>query len=151
MKLLAATVSLLTVPVLAGKYAAGTVCNTNTECVDHCLEGRYTIVSHNGGFAFACDPNSADPVQYYVAVSKPGIWKAYAPTATQKTQMACDAMKGAMCNHVCFLSGKKSLEDDMRSQWYDTCRENGDLEPMFAVFSRAEDAKRRMDCKRDIF
>ena len=54
-------VTAATLPSLfADKLPIGAACDTNINCNNNCLDGRWTIASRDGADVFVCDPKNTD-------------------------------------------------------------------------------------------
>jgi hypothetical protein len=118
MKFLLPAMAIFASTALAAKYEAGTICHTNIECENNCLDKQYTIVNEDGGYVFVCDPGVADPLQWYNAICKSGQNDRFEKGTTEAM---CKTNGGQFCKYTCVLSGKRSVDGDNRDKWYDAC------------------------------
>jgi len=149
MKSLVAAAMIFASTALAAKYAAGTNCHSNIECEDNCVDRQFGIVTLDGGYIFACDPNVDDPTDWYTLECL--SFRNDDDTTEAVTQAACEELDGQFCQRYCVLSGKRSLDEENRAKWDQTCGPDSQGEathPMIQVKNGEEDAKKF--CKRAI-
>ena len=113
---LIAAMALFASSTLAAKYEAGTICHSNVECEQNCIDKQYTIANVDGGYVFVCDPGVSNPTAWYTlsCTSRNEILEG--PTTT-----ACEKIGGQMCEYECALSGKRSEDEDNRKKWSASC------------------------------
>jgi hypothetical protein len=141
-KSLITALALLASTAFAAKYEAGTICHSNVECNNNCINGQWTVAETDGGYVFVCDPSVANPVQWYALTCK---YEREAYPAESGTKKACDEVGGEVCGGTCITSGKRSEDGDLRSKWFDACPrvEDGKLiEPVTRVLAGEEQAKK---------
>ena len=122
-------VILLSVSVLAAKYPAGAVCRTNVECDANCINKQWTVADRDDSYVLVCDPNVADPAEYFVGQcrSRPEGFPILTPRSYDagKTASACAKLGGQSCPKGRVISTTKSAYTDNYSSWQKACLDLG--------------------------
>jgi hypothetical protein len=145
MKFLIPAIAIFASTAFAAKYAAGTICHSNIECEQNCLNKQYTIVNDDGGYVFVCDPGVADPMQWYnlgcITIGSNKFNKG-------ATEAACKTVGGESCAYSCILSGKRSVDQENRGKWTIGCGKNSDGIPTQAeLIVRSSEKAARIYCE----
>jgi hypothetical protein len=141
-KSLITALALLASTAFAAKYESGTICHSNVECNDNCINGQWTVAEKDGGYVFVCDPGVTNPVQWYAQAC---VYERERFPAESSTKKACDEVGGEICGSACMASGKRSEDGDLRGKWYNACPNLEDgkfIEPVIEVLGGEQEAKK---------
>jgi hypothetical protein len=140
MRFLITAAAIFASSALAAKYAAGDICHSNVECEENCIDKQYTVAEQNGGFVFVCDPGVGDPMQWYRLTCTSydnSIDARYPVVNVDETRAACKTVGGTDCENSCLLSGKRSNDEELRSEWTKAC---GDISEAVVIVQADEEA-----------
>jgi hypothetical protein len=135
----------------AAKYPAGTICHTNVECNQHCINSKWTVTRMQDDYNLVCDPNTKDPAEYFAArcQERDPLNHGYSTGSTpgsereDSTKLACEAIDGKLCGgYSCRFDSKRSTEDDWRSKWEKACSDRGVGSAIFVVFLNETESNR---------
>lgn len=126
MKLSIAITALASSALVGAKYVPGAKCNTNIECNNNCLGGRWTTVpdGDSGRDIFACDPTTPNPLQWYLGFCFAPRGRGIQSTAF--VAAACNEVNSTYCGgSQCVLSGLRSQDAETESKWTEACKKVG--------------------------
>jgi len=125
MKLTIAIETLLSgLALAADKLPIGAACDTNVNCNNNCLDGRWTIANRGGADVFVCDPKNTDSPLYFrgqcIRISTIAGFPIQSFGAT-KTATACNKLGGESCKYGCVITGSKLAPDASAAMWKQAC------------------------------